>query len=260
MDLIKLNYADESQHIALLILNRPEKRHAFNTQMAQHLLHAIQEIQNNQTIRVVIVTSSTEDAFCSGADLKERRQMSDEEWKQQHKLFEDMFQALAEIKQPTIAAVNGFALAGGFELALNSDLIIAGSGAKFGLTEVTRGIMPGCGGARLLPKRVPLHIAKEWLFTGKMISADEAYHAGLLNKLVPSHDVLNEAITLAKIIAENAPLGVQGVKCVSDASTLQSEEARRFEIDVYNHVIESEDRLEGVLAFNEKRKPQFKGV
>lgn len=259
MSLVKLNYVDDSQFISVLTLNRPEVKHAFNTETIKLLLNTFEELQHSQTIRVVILTSSTEDAFCSGADLKERNGMTDNEWRQQHKLIEDMYQALAELKQPTISAVNGFCLAGGFELALNSDLIIAGYGAKFGLTEVLRGIMPGGGGARLLPKRVPLHIAKEWLFTGKTISANEAMEAGLLNRLVSPQEVLNEAIALAKIISENAPLGVQGVKSVADASTLQADDARRFEIETYNRVIESEDRLEGVLAFNEKRKPQFIG-
>ncbi|HWL26352.1 MAG TPA: enoyl-CoA hydratase-related protein [Ureibacillus sp.] len=260
MSLVKINYIDELNYIAVLTLNRPQVKHAFNTETIEFLLDTFRELQQSETVRVVILTSSTEDAFCTGADLKERNGMTDDEWKQQHKLIEDMYQALAEIKQPTIAAVNGYCLAGGFELALNSDLIIAGEEAKFGLTEVLRGIMPGGGGARLLPKRVPLHIAKEWLFTGKIISANEAYEAGLLNKLVPRNEVLNESIKLAKTIAENAPLGVQGVKRVADASTLETDNARRFEIDVYNRVIESEDRLEGILAFNEKRKPQFKGM
>ena len=119
--------------------------------------------------------------------------------------------------------------------------------------------MPGCGGARLLPKRVPIHIAKEWLFTGRMISADEAFQAGLLNKLVEQEDVLIEAIKLAQQIAKNGPLGVQGVKRIADANTLQADQARMFEIQVYNEVIKSEDRFEGILAFNEKRQPQFRG-
>ena len=119
--------------------------------------------------------------------------------------------------------------------------------------------MPGCGGARLLPKRVPIHIAKEWLFTGRIISAQEAFQASLLNKLVEKEDVLTETIKLAQQIAKNGPLGVQGVKKVADANTLQTDEARLFEIQVYNEVIRSEDRFEGILAFNEKRQPQFRG-
>ncbi len=260
MSLVKLDYVDELKYIAVLTLNRPQVKHAFNTETIKFLLSTFRELQRSETVRVVILTSSTEDAFCTGADLKERNGMTDDEWRQQHKLIEDMYQALAEIKQPTIAAVNGYCLAGGFELALNSDLIIAGEEAKFGLTEVLRGIMPGGGGARLLPKRVPLHIAKEWLFTGKIISANEALDAGLLNMLVRPDEVLQESITLARAIAENAPLGVQGVKRVADASSLDTDVARRFEIEVYNQVIESEDRLEGILAFNEKRKPRFKGM
>ena len=260
MSLVKLDYLDDSQFITVLTLNRPEVKHAFNTETIKRLLSTFEELQHSKSVRVVILTSSTEDAFCTGADLKERNGMTDDEWRQQHKLIEDMYQALAELKQPTIAAVNGYCLAGGFELALNSDIIIAGTDAKFGLTEVLRGIMPGGGGARLLPKRVSLHIAKEWLFTGKIISANEAMDACLLNRLVSPQEVLNEAIALAKIISENAPLGVQGVKSVADASTLQVDDARRFEIETYNRVIESQDRLEGVLAFNEKRKPNFKGM
>ena len=256
---VELKIHGNCEQIAVITLNRPEMRHAFNIEVAQSLWALFKQLHNSDEVRVVIITSSTDDAFCSGADLKERKGMTDEAWKQQHKLFEDMFQALAELRQPTIAAVNGFVLAGGFELALNCDCIVAGKGATFGLPEVTRGIMPGCGGARLLPKRVPIHIAKEWLFTGRMISAQEAFQAGLLNKLVERENVLSEAIKLGYQIAKNGPLGVQGVKKVADANTLQADEARLFEIQVYNEVIMSEDRFEGILAFNEKRQPQFRG-
>ena len=259
MSNVDLTFHENNNQIAIITLNRPEMRHAFNTEVAEKLVALFKQLQHNDQVRVVIITSSTYDAFCSGADLKERKGMTDEAWKQQHQLFEEMFQSLAELKHPTIAAVNGFVLAGGFELALNCDLIIAGKGAKFGLPEVSRGIMPGCGGARLLPKRVPIHIAKEWLYTGRMISAEEALQVGLLNRLVEKEDVLMQAIQIGQHIAKNGPLGVQGVKKVADASTLPANEARLFEIQVYNEVIQSEDRFEGILAFNDKREPQFRG-
>lgn len=257
MSYVEISYEYEKQ-IAIVTLNRPDMRHAFNTEMAEQILFSFQQL-NNEPVRVVILTSSTEDAFCSGADLKERKGMTDEQWEEQHHLFEQMFQAVANCKHPTIAAINGYSLAGGFELALNTDLIIAGTNTQVGLTEVMRGIMPGGGGARLLPKRVPLHIAKEWLFTGKSIAAHEANEAGLFNALVEPSEVLVMAIQLGQKIADNAPLGVQGVKKVAEVSSLAITEALRIEIDTYNTVIASQDRLEGVLAFNEKRKPKFIG-
>ena len=249
---------EHDNHIAIVTLNRPSMKHAFNTRMAKKLITIFKQLDESDA-RVIILRSSTEDAFCTGADLKERKEMTNNQWHEQHILFEDMFNAIADTRQPVIAAINGYALAGGFELALNSDLIIAGTEAVFGLVEVKRGIMPGGGGARLLPKRVPLHIAKEWLFTGAIIDAQEANHYGLLNRLVLPEKVFEEALLMATKIAESAPLGVQGVKRVADASMLKKESARHFEIETYNTVINSEDRYEGILAFNEKRAPQFKG-
>lgn len=257
MSLVELLFIERNQ-IAIITLNRPEVKHAFNTEMATEIIRLIEQVEQSKA-RAVIFTSSTEDAFCTGADLKERKNMTEQQWREQHVLFEEMFQAIANITCPTIAAINGYTLAGGFEIALNTDIIIAGENTKVGLTEVTRGIMPGGGGARLLPKRVPLHIAKEWLFTGAIIEANEAYKAGLFNKLVETSHVLEEAKHLAKQIAGNAPLGVSGVKKVADNSYLPFKQAFELEISTYNRVIDSYDRQEGVLAFNEKRKPHFKG-
>ena len=257
MTYVQLAFQQEGQ-IAMITLNRPEMRHAFNTAMAEELLDVFQHV-NNDNVRVVILTSSTPEAFCSGADLKERKDMTDDAWRAQRKLFEEMFQALATIKAPTIAAIHGYAVAGGFELALNTDIIIAGDNVQVGLTEVQRGIMPGGGGARLLPKRIALHIAKEWLFTGRIIQVEEAQAAGLFNKVVPQKRVLEEALALAKRIAENAPIGVRGVKKVADSSHLPMKEALTIEVATYKEVIDTEDRLEGILAFNEKRKPKFIG-
>lgn len=257
MNYVKLTFEKQGQ-IAIIMLDRPEMRHAFNTVMAEELLATFQQV-NNDEVRVVILTSSTPEAFCSGADLKERKGMSDDVWRAQHKLFEEMFQAVANIKAPTISAISGYALAGGFELALNTDIIIAANTVQVGLTEVQRGIMPGGGGARLLPKRIAPHIAKEWLFTGRIVPIEEAEAAGLFNKVVKPDDVLAEALVLAEKIADNAPIGVKGVKKVADSSNLPMAEALAIEVATYRGVIDTEDRLEGILAFNEKRKPKFIG-
>lgn len=257
MSFVQVTFEREGQ-IAIVTMNRPDMRHAFNTVMAEELLAAFQQV-NNEEVRAVILTSSTEDAFCSGADLKERKGMSDDVWRAQHKLFEEMFQAVANVKAPTISAIRGYAVAGGFELALNTDIMIAGENVKVGLTEVQRGIMPGGGGARLLPKRVAPHIAKEWLFTGRIVNAVEAERAGVFNRVVPTAEVLDAARALAEQIADNAPIGVRGVKKVADVSNLPMAEALAIEVATYKTVIDTEDRLEGILAFNEKRKPKFSG-
>lgn len=257
MSFVQVTFEREGQ-IAIVTMNRPDMRHAFNTAMAEELLAAFQQV-NEDRVRVVILTSSTEDAFCSGADLKERKGMSDDVWRAQHKLFEEMFQAVANVKAPTISAISGYAVAGGFELALNTDIIIAGENVKVGLTEVQRGIMPGGGGARLLPKRVAPHIAKEWLFTGRIVDATEAERVGLFNLVVPTSGVPAAARALAEQIADNAPIGVRGVKKVADVSHLPMAEALAIEVATYKTVIDTEDRLEGILAFNEKRKPKFIG-
>ncbi|WP_277585699.1 enoyl-CoA hydratase/isomerase family protein [Psychrobacillus antarcticus] len=250
----------DQKNIFQITLNRPAMRNSFNTEMAEQLLTIFQNITNDKQIQVVILNSSDPKSFCSGADLKERQGMSDEKWGNQHYLFERMVYALEDLPQATIALVNGFALAGGFELALNCDLIIASENAKFGLPEVTRGIMPGCGGARLLPQRVASHIAKEWLFTGRIVDAQEAYQSGLLNKLVKDDELQSVGLDLAIKIASNASLGIMGAKQVVNKSiSMKTDEARQFEIETYKKVVHSEDRLEGVIAFNEKRKPVFKG-
>ena len=249
-----------NNEIVKVILNRPTVKHAFNTEMARELIQTFEAIQHDTTSRVVLLASSSNDAFCTGADLKERKGMTDQEWKEQHALFEKMIYTLEDLPQPTIAIVNGYALAGGFELSLNCDLILASENAIFGLPEVKRGIMPGIGASRLLPQRVPLHIAKEWLFTGRMIDAKEAEKWGLVNAVVEPSQLHEKALNLAKQICLNAPLGVQGTKKVSHrAVSMETEQARAYEIEVYETVIHSEDRLEGILAFNEKRKPHFKG-
>ena len=187
-------------NVAEIVLNRPEARNAFTSEMAEEIL-TISETIDKSDIRAVLITSSNEKSYCSGADLKERNNMTEIEWKNQHALFQKMFNSIQDMRQPVIAVVDGYALAGGFEIVLNCDMIVAADTAKFGLPEVTRGIMPGGGGTRLLAKRIGVHRAKEWVCTGRMVSGEEADRAGLLNILAKSSEIHEKALELAEKIA-----------------------------------------------------------
>lgn len=249
------------EHVLKVSLNRPEVSNAFNTLMGQELEDLWNRlILDTQGFRAIVLTAMGEKAFCGGGDLKERNGMTREQWTRQHEVFERQYWALLEMPIPVIAALNGHAYAGGLEMALTCDFIYASKNARLALTEVTIGIMPGAGGTQLLPRAVGERRAKEIIMTGKPFTAQQAYQWGLVNEVFEPEEVLPAALQTAQTIASNAPLSVKQVKkSVRYGGQMELKTAFRFEIEAYNHLIDTEDRLEGVLAFNEKRKPQFKG-
>jgi enoyl-CoA hydratase/carnithine racemase len=246
-----------------ITLNRPERRNAFNTQMAEELIALWAEVAaaaSNDHVRCAVLTGSGTRAFCAGADLKERHGMSEADWRHQHALFEEMAQALRDCPVPVIAAVEGAAFAGGFELMLSCTFAYAGESARFALTEVTLGLIPGIGGTQLLPRAVGRARAMEILTVGRPFSAAEALEWGVVNRLCPDGTAAASALETAAAIASNAPLSVRrAVQSVRGGMDRPLPEALTVELDCYRTLIDTDDRREGIAAFNEKRKPVFKG-
>jgi enoyl-CoA hydratase/carnithine racemase len=243
------------------VLDRPEAANAMNTQMGRDLHSLFSGLASESgPVRCVVLSGAGTRAFCAGGDLKERNGMTDEQWQAQHKIFEDAIRSVIECPIPVLAAVNGAAFGGGLELALACDLIFASNSARFALTEVTLGIMPGCGGTQNLPRAVGERRAKELIFTGQSFSAAEAAEWGLVNRVWSEEDLLTETMKTAERIARNAPLSIRQAKLsISRGLELSFANGMLFEIQAYNRLVPTDDRREGIAAFNEKRSPQFKG-
>lgn len=248
-------------HVLVVTLNRPEVRNAINTQMGRDMLDLwTRLVVDPGETRCAVLTGAGDRAFCAGGDLKERDGMTPETWRAQHELFERSYWALMDVPVPVIAAANGHAYAGGLETLLACDFAYAVRGARFALTEVTLGIMPGGGGTQNLPRAVGERRAKEILLTGRPFSAEQAYEWGVLNRVCEPGDLMPAALETARTIAANAPLSVrQAKKSIHYGMQMELRTAFRFEIEAYNHLIGTEDRMEGIRAFNEKRAPVFRG-
>jgi enoyl-CoA hydratase len=252
----------ESQpHTLLVTLSRPEAANAMNTQMGLDLLDlfgSINAAPNRQ--RCIVLTGAGPRAFCAGGDLKERNGMTDQQWQDQHLIFERAIRSIMNCPVPIIAAVNGAAYAGGMEISLCADFIYAAENARFALTEVTLGIMPGAGGTQTLPRAVGARRAKEILLTGKPFTAQQAFEWGMVNRICTSDALLTEALETAATIAGNAPISTRQIKqSVNYGLNMDLASGMMFEIEAYNRMVPTEDRREGIRAFNEKRKPVFQG-
>jgi len=249
------------ERVLLVTLNRPEALNALNTQMGRDQLDLWTRLTADPGgLRCVVMTGAGERAFCSGGDLKERDGMTQAEWQAQHEIFERAFVALLECTLPVLAAVNGHAFGGGLEMALCCDFIYAVPAARFAQSEVRLGIMPGGMGTQNLPRAVGERRAKELTLTARAFTAAEALEWGLVNRVCEPAKLLEEALATAQAIADNAPLAVrQAKKSIHYGLQMDLATGYRFEIEAYNRLVDTEDRREGVRAFVEKRKPDFKG-
>lgn len=239
--------------VALIRLNRPNKLNALCDALVLELNQTLKRVDADESVRAIVLTGS-EQAFAAGADIQEMASKGFSEVKQSDMLR--TWQNVQEIKKPIIAAVNGFALGGGCELAMMCDIIIAGDRAQFGQPEVLLGTIPGAGGSQRLIRAVGKTKAMEWILTGKRFTAAEAERAGLVSRVVPSDKLLEEAIKLAEEIASLSTPVVQTAKeCVNRAYELSLAEGLLYELRQFHSTWGLEDRREGMAAFSEKRKP-----
>ena len=232
-----------------------------NTQMGLDLRQVFLDLYvDTEDIRCVVVTGRGEKIFCAGGDLKDRDGMTDQQWQSQHAIFEQMVRGMRECPVPVLGAINGASYGGGCEFALSCDFIYAAEHARFALTEITLGIMPGAGGTMNLPQAVGERRAREIIYTGRPFSAAEGLEWGLVNQVCAANDLLEKTIATAENISRNAPISVrQAKKSIAVSTQVDRHVGYMFELEAYNRMVPTEDRLEGVRAFNEKRKPEFKG-
>jgi enoyl-CoA hydratase/carnithine racemase len=256
-----ISVADQGGGLTILTLNRPTVANAMNTQMGRDLLAFFDGVNTDPLPhRCIVMTGAGDKAFCAGGDLKERLGMSDETWQAQHLLFERMIRAFIACPVPVLGAINGAAYAGGCELALCCDFLYAAETARFALTEVTLGIMPGAGGTQSLPRAVGERRAKEIILTGRPFSAKDACEWGMVNRLCAPDKLRDEALETARRIADNAPISVRQAKhSIHYGLQMDLASGMMLEIEAYNRMVPTEDRREGIASFNEKRKPVFKG-
>lgn len=246
--------------VATITIDRPEVANCLDFATLLALRETIDRVAGDAEARAVIVTGTGEKAFCAGADLKERATMTPEQVRLFIQTIREALSLVSRLPQPTIAAVNGGAFGGGTELALACDIRVMSSTATMGLTETTLAIIPGGGGTQRLPRLVGPGRAKELIFTGRRVAAEEALRIGLVEEVCEPDSLLARARELAATIAANGPIAVRAAKeAIVRGMELPIEEALRLETELYDRTIESEDRLEGLAAFREKRAPRYRG-
>ncbi|MEH7414327.1 enoyl-CoA hydratase-related protein [Neobacillus drentensis] len=247
-------------HVAVITINRAEALNAFNYDTLLELKQKIESIRINQEVRAVIFTGAGEKAFSVGADLKERKHLTEEQVKRNLNKINEVFNDIDQLPQPTIAAINGFAFGGGMELALACDFRIAAHDSSMGLTETSLAIIPGAGGTQRLPRLIGQAKALELILTAKRLTANEADHYGLLTRVVNRNILLSDCFAFCSQMLANGPVALQQAKfAIKNGMNTDLHTGLQIERKAYEVTLPTEDRMEALQAFSEKRKPNFKG-
>jgi len=247
---------EKEDKIALITINRPQSLNALNGKTINEISSALDELASDHEVRVILLTGSGEKSFVAGADIKEFSDFNQEKAEELARNgHNNLFNKIENLSKPVIAAVNGFALGGGLELAMACHIRYASENAKLGLPEVTLGLIPGYGGTQRLPKLVGKGTANEMIFSAKMIPAQKAKEIGLVNEVYPIEELLTKTKELAKIISNNSPMAIS--KAIFATNLSDTDKGFETEIKYFGELFEMEDKKEGVSAFLEKRKPNF---
>ena len=251
---------EKNEGVATITLNRPEALNAFTKDVVEEILHALEDIETDEAVRVVVLTGAGEKAFSAGADIKAMAGITALKARELSFMGEKLCVGLENLEKPVIAAINGYALGGGLEVAMSCDLRIASENAKMGQTEINIGLIPGWGGTQRLTRLVGMTKAKELVFTGRIIDAKTAEQIGIVNMVVPADKFRETVSQFAKDLASKAPVALKVAKAlINKGSDIGLESALALEREGFGVVGSSEDLKEGVSAFTEKRKPVFKG-
>ncbi len=251
---------EKSEGIATITLNRPEALNAFSKDVVEEIMHALEDVKSDENVRVVVLTGSGEKAFSAGADIKAMVGMTPLKARELSLMGERLCLALENLEKPVIAALNGYALGGGLEVAMSCDLRVATENARMGQTEINIGLIPGWGGTQRLTRLIGRTKAKELVFTGRMIDAKTAEQLGIVNMVVPPDKFKETVRQFALELASKAPVAVRVAKAlINKGADIGLDSALALEREGFGVVASTEDLKEGVSAFTEKRKPIFKG-
>ncbi|MGL4654288.1 MAG: short-chain-enoyl-CoA hydratase [Sarcina sp.] len=250
---------EREDNIAILTINRPKALNALNSETLNDIFEAVKCLEEEKDIYAVILRGAGDKSFVAGADIAEMKDLNEEEGRNFGMLGNRVFRKLENLNKPVIAAISGFALGGGCELAMACDIRIATEKAKFAQPEVGLGITPGFGGTQRLPRIVGTGIAKELIYTGRIVKADEALRIGLVNKVVAPESLMDEAMAMAKMIVANAPIAVKLCKdAINRGTQVNIDNAIAIEADDFGKCFSTEDQVEGMTAFVERREKNFK--